>query len=112
MRLCKEVSFEDVLKCSLDLSDAEVNTFKSVLDLQEPFTVTDLSEHLDRDRSVAQRHLKKFLEKGIVKRIQKNKDEGGYEFFYRVIDREKLKEILRNGLKDFTSQVESVIDGL
>ncbi len=112
MRLCKEVSLEDVLKCSLDLSEAEINTFKSVLEIEEPFTVTDLSEYLERDRSVAQRHSKKFLEKGIVKRTQKNKEKGGYEFFYRIVDRDKLKSILRDGLQNFTSQVKSVIEGL
>lgn len=112
MRICKEVSLKDVLKCSLDFSDAEVRTFKSVLNMDQPFTVSEVSEKIDKDRSVAQRHLKKFLEKSVVKRFQKNREEGGYEFFYRVINRSELKEILRSGLKDFTSRVEKRIEEL
>ena len=112
MRLCRRLSFDDVLKCSLGLSKSEAETVKVVLKMRQPFTVNEVAERMGKDRSVAQRHLKKLGGKGVLLRFQQNRDEGGYEFVYRTIDRRELKKTLRIGIKQFTGQVESIIKGL
>ena len=112
MRLCRRLSFDDVLKFSLGLSKTETETMKAVLKIRQPFTVGKIAERMKKDRSVAQRHLKKLGEKGVLLRFQRNRDEGGYEFVYRTIDKRELKNILRTGIKQFTSQVETIITRL
>jgi len=112
MRLCRRLSFDDVLKCSLGLSKSEVRTMRAVLKMRQPFTVNGLAEKMGKDRSVVQRHLKKLGEKGILLRFQQNRDGGGYEFVYRTIDKKEMKKILRTGIKQFTRQVETIINRL
>ena len=112
MRLCRRLSFDDVLKCSLGLSKSEAETMKAVLKMRQPFTVAEIAERMSKDRSVAQRHLKKLGGKGVLLRFQQNRDGGGYEFVYRTIARRELKKILYRGIKQFTAQVESIIKEL
>ena len=111
MRLCRKLSFDDVLKCSLGLSNSQADAMKSMMQSRKTFTVEQLAERLGKDRSVAQRHLTALGEKGVVFRLQRNRDEGGYEFVYRTIERKELKRLLSEGVKQFTAQVETMIKG-
>ncbi len=112
MKLCRRLSFDDVLECSLGLSKSEAETIKAVLKVRKPFTVSEIASKMGKDRSVAQRHLKKLGEKGVLLRFQKNRNSGGYEFVYKTIDRGELKKTLRMGIRQFTAQVESIISHL
>lgn len=78
--------------------------------MKQPFTINEIANKMNKDRSVAQRHMKKLGEKGVALRFQQNRDEGGYEFVYRTIEKKELRRLLFVGVKQFTSQVETMIN--
>ncbi|WP_048128284.1 TrmB family transcriptional regulator [Methanosarcina lacustris] len=92
---CKEFKVEDVIKCALSLTKADLNVMKHFLNEPEKWVETDtLSRSLDLDISTVQRSVKKLHEKGILQRSQQNLDGGGYVFIYKIHSRNQIKNVI------------------
>ena len=92
---CKEFKIEDVIKCALNLTKADLNVMKYFLNEKEQWVGTDhLSKVLKLVISTIQRSVKKLHEKEILQRSQQNLDGGGYVFKYKVNSRAKIKNII------------------
>ncbi len=92
---CKEFKIEDVIKCALNLTKADLNVLKYFLNEKEQWVDTEyLSKVLKLDISTIQRSVKKLHEKEILQRSQHNLDGGGYVFKYKVNSRTKIKNII------------------
>lgn len=92
---CKEFKIEDVIKCALNLTKADLKVMKYFLNEKEQWVDTDfLSKVLKLDISTIQRSVKKLHEKEILQRSQQNLDGGGYVFKYKVNSRAKIKNII------------------
>lgn len=112
MKLCKKLSLNDVLKCSLGLTSRQAEAMKATIKMRENFTVGELAKKLGKDRSTAQRHLAALEKKKVVFRIQRNRDKGGYEYIYTTLNKKELKHVLLKGVDEFTSQVKTIIKKL
>ena len=92
---CKEFKIEDVIKCALNLTKADLKVMKYFLNETEQWVDTDfLSKVLKLDISTIQRSVKKLHEKEILQRSQQNLDGGGYVFRYKIHSRAKIKNII------------------
>jgi len=92
---CKEFKIEDVIKCALNLTKADLKVMKYFLNEKEQWVDTEsLSKILKLDISTIQRSVKKLHEKEILQRSQQNLDGGGYVFKYKVNARAKIKNII------------------
>jgi predicted transcriptional regulator len=92
---CKEFKIEDVIKCALNLTKADLKVMKYFLNETEQWVDTDfLSKILKLDISTVQRSVKKLHEKEILQRSQQNLDGGGYVFKYKTNSRAKIKNII------------------
>lgn len=92
---CKEFKTEDVIKCALNLTKADLKVMKYFLNEKEKWVDTDsLSKVLKLDISTIQRSVKKLYEKDILQRSQQNLDGGGYVFKYKINSRAKIKNII------------------
>jgi predicted transcriptional regulator len=92
---CKEFKIEDVIKCALNLTKADLKVMKYFLNETEQWVDTDfLSKILKLDISTIQRSVKKLHEKEILQRSQQNLDGGGYVFRYKINSRPKIKNII------------------
>ncbi len=92
---CKEFTIEDVIKCALNLTKADLKVMKYFLNETEQWVDTDfLSKVLKLDISTVQRSVKKLHEKEILQRSQQNLDGGGYVFKYKTNSRAKIKNII------------------
>jgi predicted transcriptional regulator len=92
---CKEFKVEDVIKCALNLTKADLKVMKYFLNEPEKWIDTDsLSKVMHLDISTIQRSVKKLHEKEILQRSQQNLDGGGYIFKYKVNSKTKVKEII------------------
>lgn len=92
---CKEFKIEDVIKCALNLTKADLKVMKYFLNEKEQWVDTDfLSKILKLDISTIQRSVKKLHEKEILQRSQQNLDGGGYVFKYKINSRAKIKNII------------------
>jgi predicted transcriptional regulator len=92
---CKEFKIEDVIKCALNLTKADLKVMKYFLSETDQWVDTDfLSKVLKLDISTVQRSVKKLHEKEILQRSQQNLDGGGYVFKYKTNSRAKIKNII------------------
>jgi predicted transcriptional regulator len=58
------------------------------------FTTEEFSDRLGFEKSTVQRSVKKLHEKGLLFRSQINQSHGGYIFYYRIKDRDKIREMI------------------
>jgi predicted transcriptional regulator len=92
---CKEFKVEDVIKCALNLTKADLKVMKYFLNETEQWVDSDsLSKALELDISTIQRSVKKLHENEILQRSQQNLDGGGYVFRYKIYSRAKIKNII------------------
>jgi len=121
---CKEFKVEDVIKCALNLSRADLKVLKYFLNAEPeigtdenpplfsaptpssayalPYTNTPwvdtetLSRTLELDLSTVQRSVKKLYEKEVLQRSQQNLESGGYVFIYKIHSKNEIKNIIMN----------------
>ncbi len=92
---CKEFQVEDIIKCALNLTKADLKVMKYFLKETDQWAETYfLSKTLTLDISTIQRSVKKLHEKEILQRSQQNLDGGGYVFRYKIHSRTKIKNII------------------
>jgi predicted transcriptional regulator len=103
---CKEFKVEDVIKCALNLTKADLKVMKYFLNEAEQWIDTDsLSRALKLDISTIQRSVKKLHEKEILQRSQQNLDGGGYVFIYKIYSRAKIKNIIMNVVNSWADRL-------
>ena len=103
---CKEFKVEDVIKCALNLTKADLKVMKYFLNESEQWIDTDsLSKALELDISTIQRSVKKLHEKEILQRSQQNLDGGGYVFIYKIYSRAKIKNIIMNVVNSWADRL-------
>lgn len=108
---CKEFKIEDVIKCALNLTKADLKVMRYFLDEKEQWVDTDsLSKVLKLDISTVQRSVKKLHEKEILQRSQQNLDGGGYVFKYKVNSRTKVKNIIMNVVNSWADRLEQELE--
>ena len=92
---CKELKVEDVIKCALNLTKADLKVMRYFLNETDQWADTEsLSNALELDISTIQRSVKKLYDKEILQRSQQNLDGGGYIFRYKAHSRARIKEII------------------
>ena len=99
----------DVLSCVLGFSDMEAETFHLLT--EKELGILEIAEELDRDRSTAQRIVKKLISTGLISRraISLKK---GRKFRYTAIPPSNIKQRLREELDQFCNKIGNQIDAM
>lgn len=109
---CKKIDIEEVIKCSLGLTKAELLIMKTTMKQNEEADSQKIAQQTNLDLSTVQKAVKKLHEKGILIKDQKNLEKGGYIFLYRRNSKEqirsKIKEIVRNWFKEVENEIEKI----
>ncbi len=107
---CVDLSVSDLLKCSFGLSQLELEVLTALLETDGMTGVSELSDKMDRDRSVVQRGLSSLMEKSLVRREQSNKDGGGYLYLYCANGKKKIKKSILEKSRSFCSLVKETVN--
>ena len=70
------------------------------------FSTNDLSYSLGLELSTVQRSVKKLHEKNILIKGQKNLNNGGYLFHYKLRSKKEIKAMIISIINDWTKKVE------
>jgi len=103
---CKQIDLEEVVKCSLGLTRAEYKVFKQYMRLKTEITLAELSKKTHLDRTTVQKASLKLVEKGLLSRFQHNRQRGGYEFLYKIKDKEQIRIKARNIVRTWWETVD------
>ncbi|MHA1575358.1 MAG: helix-turn-helix domain-containing protein [Alphaproteobacteria bacterium] len=107
---CKKISKEDLIKCSLALNKTEYNLLMFLLKKDRCFTAIQISDLMTLDRTTIQKAISNLVEKGLVKRKQKNISGGGYTFLYLIEDKKEIKNKIKEVIRKWCKGVEEAIN--
>ncbi len=108
---CKEFKIEDVIKCALNLTRADMKVLEYFFKEPDSWSKTEqIADLTELDLSTVQRSVKKLHENGILAKSQNNLDGGGYSFIYRIINKTKLKELIMGIVSKWVKKVEQELE--
>lgn len=80
-----------------------------MLRYNKTITVSQISKAMELERTTIQKAIKNLLEKNLITRIQKNLPRGGYVFFYRPNNKDKIKAKMKGITYKWYKKVEEAI---
>lgn len=107
---CRDVPIEQVIRCGLGLSKSEYEVLIFFLKNNKEFSIDEVSSLTKKDRTTVQKQIKSLIDSNILFRRQENLDNGGYKFYYKIKDKEKLKSIILDNFKNYQNRVINVIE--
>ena len=92
---CKQFDLNEVVKCGLGLTKADLKIMKSMLRSSGHwFTTQELAKKLELNITTIQRSAKSLFEKKIIERYQNNLDNGGYIYIYKIKSKTEIVEMI------------------
>ena len=108
---CKKFSLEEVIRCSFNLSKAEFEVFRALLNKKNTdLSTNDLQEATKLDLSTVQRAVKKLYDQGLLQRMQANLSGGGYVFSYKIKSRGEIRGKIVEIVNNWAKRVEVEFD--
>ena len=109
---CKKIDLDEIIKCGLGLSQAEVKIFKYFINHsnQKDIQTSTIAKELNLNLSTIQKATKKLYEKNVLEKYQKNLEKGGYIYVYSLKPKDEIKKIILHLLENFQSKVKEEID--
>ncbi|MFT4244121.1 MAG: helix-turn-helix domain-containing protein [Candidatus Woesearchaeota archaeon] len=104
---CTHISIDNIIKCSFGLTKTELEIFRFIVSHKHTqFSTQELSTSLKLDITTIQKAVKKLTTKGVLKKTQKNLEQGGYILFYECTSHEHIKNIIMKNFENFSLRVE------
>ena len=103
--LQKDMKCEGLLECIHGLKDLDRACFQVLVDGEEPLTIDEVAERVDRERSTAYRSIQRLLQAGFVQKEQVNYEQGGYYHVYRPTDPDEVADDMQRMLNDWYAKM-------
>jgi len=107
--LRSDMECEGLLECLHGLTDLDRETFQVLVRADDPMTVDELVEGVDRERSTVYRSVQRLLEAGLVTKAQVNYEHGGYYHVYQPTDAEEIAANMQRLLNDWYAKMGQLI---
>ncbi|AOW80274.1 TrmB family transcriptional regulator [Halodesulfurarchaeum formicicum] len=101
----RDLECETLLECLYDLNELDRRCFHVLSSADDPLTVDELADTVDRERSTVYRSVQRLLQFGLVQKEQVNYDRGGYYHVYRITDPEEIADEMQAKLNDWYAQI-------
>jgi predicted transcriptional regulator len=75
----------------------------------EPLTVDEIAEAVDRERSTAYRSVQRLRDAGLVDREQVNYQDGGYYHVFEPVDADAVADRMQRMLNDWYAQLGGLV---
>jgi predicted transcriptional regulator len=107
--LRRDLACEDLLECVHGLIDLDRACFRTLSDADEPLTVDEIADRVDRERSTAYRSIHRLLEAGFLRKEQVNYEQGGYYHVYHPVDPDDVAEEMATLIDQWHHQMSSLV---
>jgi predicted transcriptional regulator len=108
---CTTFTLESIMCCIFGIKTFDVMVYFTLLN-NGALRVNNIAELLSRDRSTIQRSVQSLVNAGLVRRKQINLKEGGYYYIYEAIPFSEVKNIIKDTMEKWCSEVKEWIDGM
>ncbi|WP_255149083.1 helix-turn-helix domain-containing protein [Halorarius halobius] len=107
--LREDMACEGLLECFHGLKALDREVFAVLVDAEEPLTVDEIAEAVDRERSTAYRSVRRLKDTGFVRKEQVNYDQGGYYHVFTPADPDQVADEMQRMLNDWYAQMGQLI---
>ena len=107
--LKQDMQCEGLLECIHGLKNLDKEIFLLLTEQDEPLTVDDIAEEVERERSTAYRSVQRLVNSGFVQKEQVNYDQGGYYHVFRPTDSEEIADDMQRMLNDWYAKMGQLI---
>ncbi|WP_336364970.1 helix-turn-helix domain-containing protein [Halalkalicoccus salilacus] len=107
--LRQDMQCEGLLECFHDLKEIDKNVFKLLNETDQPLTVDEIADEIDRERSTAYRSVQRLLQVGFIQKEQINYEQGGYYHVYRPRDADEITQEMQRMLNDWYAKMGQLI---
>ncbi|QZX99158.1 helix-turn-helix domain-containing protein [Halobaculum rubrum] len=108
-QLDRSMQCEGVLECFFGVTELDRTVYELLTAEGHPFTVEQVAEAVDRERSTAYRSLRRLVDAGVVRRRQINYDDGGYYHVFEPVDADEVVDSLQHDLNDWYGRIDGLI---
>jgi predicted transcriptional regulator len=108
-QLRRDMVCEGLLECFHGLKQLDQQVFTAVVNTDEPLTVDEIAEAVDRERSTAYRSVQRLLQAGFIQKEQVNYDQGGYYHVYSATDPSQIADNMQRLLNDWYAKMGQLI---
>jgi predicted transcriptional regulator len=110
---CKRFDLMEVIRCSFGIKKTEFEIVLYMLKSPDKgFTAKEISRFFKIGLSTAQKAISNLNKKGLIKRMQKNLDKGGYIFVYSIKEKSLLKQKIREAMSGLIREIENEVNKL
>jgi len=107
--LKQDMQCEGLLECIHGLKSLDKEIFGVLTEQDEPLTVDEIAELVDRERSTAYRSVQRLINSGFVQKEQVNYDQGGYYHVFRPTDADEIADDMQRMLNDWYAKMGQLI---
>jgi len=107
--LKQDMECDGLLECIHGLKNLDKEIFVHLTDQDEPLTVDEIAEAVDRERSTAYRSVQRLINSGFVQKEQVNYDQGGYYHVFRPTDPDEIADDMQRMLNDWYAKMGQLI---
>jgi predicted transcriptional regulator len=108
-QLRRDMECEGLLECFHGLKQLDRDVFEALVGTEEPLTVDEIADSVDRERSTAYRAVQRLLQAGFIQKEQINYDQGGYYHVYHPSDPEQIADDMQRLLNDWYAKMGQLI---
>ena len=108
-QLRRDMECEGLLECFHGLKELDKECFQALVDADEPMTVDELADVVDRERSTAYRSVQRLLQTGFIEKEQVNYEQGGYYHVYSPNDPAQITDDMQRMLNDWYAKMGQLI---
>ncbi|NGM69363.1 transcriptional regulator [Natronolimnobius sp. AArcel1] len=107
--LQQDMECEGLLECIHGLKQLDKDCFRVMVESDDPLTIDEVAERVDRERSTAYRSIQRLLQSGFIQKEQINYDQGGYYHVYYPTDPNQIAGQMQRTLNDWYAKMGQLI---
>ncbi|QAU14221.1 MarR family transcriptional regulator [Halorubrum sp. BOL3-1] len=108
-QLQRDMECEGLLECFHGLKQLDKDCYRTLVAADEPLTIDEMAERVDRERSTAYRAVQRLLKAGFIQKEQINYEQGGYYHVYRPTDPSQVADDMQRMLNDWYAKMGQLI---
>ena len=108
-QLQQDMQCEGLLECIHGLKQLDKECFRAMVESDEPLTIDEVTERVDRERSTAYRSIQRLLQSGFIQKDQINYEQGGYYHVYYPTDPSQIADDMQRKLNDWYAKMGQLI---
>ena len=107
--LRQDMQCEGLLECLHGLKQLDRECYQALIDGEEPLTIDEVADRVDRERSTAYRSIQRLLQAGLIQKDQVNYEQGGYYHVYYPTAPEQVTTEMQRMLNDWYAKMGQLI---